>query len=672
MEDLMIDSKAFFPRASQMTRVLSWAAVKLMVPYYGDSCSEEYPSWTYSHESTLSFSAYEIGKRHGSSFNISLFLRSLKPNGLLLQLRRPTKQNEGEVYFSVYLGMGRVFVSSLSDSTPLTAPIFVTTGEKQFLYIDVQQRQVIFEYAGLRDWAYVGGLPENWNSDRWGGNYKGCLQDVRLGSVHLSDVYISSTSKNIKEACVSDDTCKIKPCHNGGKCTISFNDFTCSCPEEYKGKTCETRVWCVSGPCVNGGHCVTFLMDMNVSVSFFFKYQGIAIFTLVLLMLFLSGVYNATFENNAVQYSAGGSLANPVSSIYLEFRTRSENAVLLRAARGGDMLMVGLLDSSVRLEIQIGNTVEALILSGVRRVDDGKWHRVNISMADEQRKVSPWVITVDGIIDTAAPQNATLAVAQSFTGCMGAVRVGGVYLPFVDDYRAPQPSQFHLVGKPKIHLGCTSAPVCDSDPCLNGGTCQDLFNKFGCVCDSGWEGERCEVDTDDCVSQPCIHGSCKDYLAGFECQCHPGYAGRLCDQDLDECERHACQHGGTCQDGPNSYTCICPHDYSGPLCQWSYPPEQCGRDVRCKNDGICHDGLWGANCTCMPGFTGLRCEMEINECESNPCRNGGSCLDHINMFVCECPPGFNGPTCDTNKLAHKQGVPWLLVAIPCSACVFLL
>lgn len=700
MEDLMIDSKVILPQnlpeeqghelgcskiewcehdpcSAHGKCVDMWTSFycDCQRPYHGDSCSEEYPSWTYGHERTVGFSAYELERSHGNIFNVSLFLRSLKPNGLLLQLQRPTSSGEGEVYFSLFLGMGRVFVSSLSKSTPLTAPIFVTTGEKQFLQVEVQQRQVIFEHSGLRyrigeipevninkgDQVYVGGLPEPFSSDKWGGHYKGCLQDLRLDSVHLSveqwkssnqeDVVVSSLYENIKDGCVSDDTCKMQPCHNGGKCTILFNDFICSCREEYTGKTCETRVWCVSGPCVNGGHCVD-LPD---------GYEC---------------VYNATFENNAVQYSAGGSLAEPVSSIYIELRTRSENAVLLRAARGGDMLMVGLLDSTVRLEIQIGNTVEALILSGVRRVADGKWHRVNISMADQQRKVSPWVITVDGITDTSSSpevtgrlyflnqKSASLAIAQSFIGCLGAVRVGGIYLPFVDDYRAPQPSQFHLVGKPKIHLGCTSAPVCDSDPCLNGGTCQDLFNKFGCVCDTGWAGEQCEVDTDDCVSQPCIHGNCKDYLARFECQCHPGYAGRLCDKDLDECEHHACQHGGTCQDGPNMYTCICPDDYSGPLCQWSYPPEQCDRDVLCLNDGICHDGLWGANCTCMPGFTGARCEMEINECESNPCRNGGSCMDHFNMFVCECPPGFNGPTCNTHKLAHKQGIPWLLVAIP--------
>lgn len=288
---------------------------------------------------------------------------------------------------------------------------------------------------------------------------------------------------------------------------------------------------------------------------------------------------NATFENNAVKYSARGTLAEPVTTIYIELRTRSENSLLLRATHGSDLLMVGLLDSCICVEIHTGNSVESLAFTGIRKVADGSWHCVTISMAERESAASHWVITIDGVTDTSsAPEvagsiqffseeKAVVAIAESFTGCLGAVRIGGVYLPFVDDHEAPQPAQFHMVRDDKIHTGCTSAPVCDSDPCQNGATCKDLFNKFGCHCDLGWEGEVCEVDTDDCASEPCVHGRCKDYLAGFECYCHPGYAGELCDEDLDECKHHACQHGGTCMDGPNMYTCICPNEYSGPLCQ---------------------------------------------------------------------------------------------------------
>lgn len=164
---------------------------------------------------------------------MSFFLRSLKPDGLLFQLRRPTVEEEGGVYFSVYLGMGRVFVNSLPNSAALTAPIFVTTGEKQLLQVEVQHRQVIFEHAGLRygigeipevvvnsgDRAYVGGLPGDLDSDVWGGHYKGCLQDLRLDSVHLDvdawnrsdeeEVYLPSDAENVNEGCLSDDTCKV-------------------------------------------------------------------------------------------------------------------------------------------------------------------------------------------------------------------------------------------------------------------------------------------------------------------------------------------------------------------------------------------------------------------------------------------------------------------------------
>lgn len=182
----------------------------------------------------MSFSAYDIGQNHRSNFNVSFFLRSLKPDGLLFQLRRPSEEDKGEVYFSVYLGMGRVLVSSLPKSAPLTAPIFVANGEKQLLQVEVQHRQVIFEHAGLRyrigeipevniesgDQAYVGGLPTDWDSDVWGGHFKGCLQDLRLDSVHLGldgwnssneeDVYMPSDADNVKDGCVSDDTCKVE------------------------------------------------------------------------------------------------------------------------------------------------------------------------------------------------------------------------------------------------------------------------------------------------------------------------------------------------------------------------------------------------------------------------------------------------------------------------------
>ena len=34
---------------------------------------------------------------------------------------------------------------------------------------------------------------------------------------------------------------------------------------------------------------------------------------------------------------------------------------------------------------------------------------------------------------------------------------------------------------------------CDSNPCGNGGTCNDYINEFNCTCASGYEGTLCET-----------------------------------------------------------------------------------------------------------------------------------------------------------------------------------
>lgn len=56
------------------------------------------------------------------------------------------------------------------------------------------------------------------------------------------------------------------------------------------------------------------------------------------------------------------------------------------------------------------------------------------------------------------------------------------------------------------------------------------------------------------------------------------------------------------------------------------------------------------SCTCPPTFTGMKhkseCDLQINQCFSNPCLNGGICHRHESGYSCQCPSEFVGYNCE--------------------------
>ncbi|KAM7430000.1 hypothetical protein ABFA07_019239 [Porites harrisoni] len=73
--------------------------------------------------------------------------------------------------------------------------------------------------------------------------------------------------------------------------------------------------------------------------------------------------------------------------------------------------------------------------------------------------------------------------------------------------------------------------ICDTHPCLNNGKCYFKYTdkRYGCVCASGYTGENCEKDIDEC--QDGVHdclpsvASCVNTLGSFNCSCNHGYIG---------------------------------------------------------------------------------------------------------------------------------------------------
>ncbi|XP_014113454.1 PREDICTED: protein crumbs homolog 2 [Pseudopodoces humilis] len=622
-------------------------------PYGGPACSYEHPAATFGLENSTSFASFSLSDSLGADFNLSFFLRSRKPDGLLLQVCNGTGPcltlylRDGQLSIETSPTDTLIFPGNLVDGRRHLVALSFQGGSVGALQSDtfVELGQLPAQALGAGSEVFIGGHPNPDSAELWGGYFKGCLQDMQLNSHQVQFFQVENDSLpeelnrtqtgNLVNGCISDDTCKSEPCQNGGRCIVTWNDFHCSCSANFTGKFCEEKVWCESDPCPEATTCIDVVAG----------YVCLA---------------NATFNGHAaIEFTANTSATRTLSSLHVDFRTRDEDAVLLRAVEEVDSLQVAIKNSSLLVDIRSGNSIEGVSFLSPQPVADGAWHSVSVSMEEPAALSSRWLLRLDGSANATLQgsagnldflkKDALVVLAENFTGCLGRVQIGGIFLPFPAHRPYPQPEQFQQAGPGSVRLGCSGADVCASGPCLNAGTCEDLFNSFRCGCSAGWAGQRCEANIDDCQPSPCVHGDCVDAVADFQCECFRGFIGKRCDINVDDCVRHQCLNGATCVDGVYGYSCKCPPQYSGPRCEWPFPPQQCGKNFTCLNGGRCITESWGANCSCRPGFTGRNCQININECDPNPCQNGGTCQDSENRYECVCSASYTGERCDINK-----------------------
>ena len=74
----------------------------------------------------------------------------------------------------------------------------------------------------------------------------------------------------------------------------------------------------------------------------------------------------------------------------------------------------------------------------------------------------------------------------------------------------------------------------------------------------------CAIDQ---VSLCSDFGDCEDVGDGvYQCNCISGYTGEECATDINECDPNPCQNSGVCENRIAEYTCDCTDDYEGDNC----------------------------------------------------------------------------------------------------------
>uniref|UniRef100_A0A8K9XB50 DeltaB n=1 Tax=Oncorhynchus mykiss TaxID=8022 RepID=A0A8K9XB50_ONCMY len=114
---------------------------------------------------------------------------------------------------------------------------------------------------------------------------------------------------------------------------------------------------------------------------------------------------------------------------------------------------------------------------------------------------------------------------------------------------------------------------CDQDlnyctnhrPCANDATCTNTGQgSYTCTCRPGYSGTNCELETNECDSNPCKNGgSCNDLENDYSCTCPQGFYGKNCEIIAMTCADGPCFNGGTCMETlTGGYTCRCPPTYT--------------------------------------------------------------------------------------------------------------
>ncbi|XP_040421444.1 protein crumbs homolog 1 isoform X3 [Cygnus olor] len=633
-------------------------------PYRGPRCSAEYIPGRFGSEDSSGYAAFSDAIQN-ENLNISMFVRTRKSSGLLLALRNSTS-----VYIRVYLEGGKLTVLAL-NSIKLLGKHSMNDGNFYLIMLKIEPNKIeLFQssqYLGFistpvlstqrKKILYIGGLPDNRETNRNGRYFKGCIQDVRVNNqpleffpvINSQNSFINRTLINVTQGCMGDNLCKSNPCHNGGVCYSLWDDFTCTCPPNTAGKACEEVKWCELGPCPPEAQCQLV-------------HQG------------FECLANAVFSgrSSAIFYRSNGKISRDLTNIVFGFRTRDTDVILLYAEKEPEFVTISIHNSKLLFQLQSGNSFYKLTLASSLPVSDGKWHQVMVSMVEPLSQFSRWHIDIDNKKDTATSTTATgslnflreetdIYVADKafdsldgLRGCMSTIEISGIYLSYFENAavhtKKPQEEQFLKISANPALTGCLQVDACSSDPCMHEGTCEDFYTSYRCVCAQGWTGTHCETNIDECFSNPCVHGNCTDRIASYECICEPGYTGLNCEEDIDNCRGHQCANGATCIDGINGYSCLCASNFTGKLCRYrKLPHTVCGnedRNLTCFNYGNCTDLSGELACVCLPGFAGERCEKDIDECSSDPCLNGGLCQNLLNKFHCLCDVNYAGDRCE--------------------------
>ncbi|RWS07981.1 neurexin-4-like protein [Dinothrombium tinctorium] len=168
--------------------------------------------------------------------------------------------------------------------------------------------------------------------------------------------------------------------------------------------------------------------------------------------------------------------------IYFQFKTTQTNGVLLHVKGVTDFLQLIITDQKVaQFSYNVGYGPQKITVETSYRITDNNWHSILIEVNKKEAK-----LTIDGKFPKSLQHTGTIRPLQlssylvigatvdylnGYVGCVRAFMLNGQFIDLM------QKAQDGVYG---VFPGCVGK--CESNPCLNGGTCIEKYDKYECDC----------------------------------------------------------------------------------------------------------------------------------------------------------------------------------------------
>ncbi|KAL3856809.1 hypothetical protein ACJMK2_011526 [Sinanodonta woodiana] len=347
--------------------------------------------------------------------------------------------------------------------------------------------------------------------------FKGCMKQLRHNT-ELYDLTSKDAFPGTADGCSLEDNVCNGGCGNGSCLVSSLQTLSgaCVCKPGYRGPKCQTS---------------TTIVDFRKDISGSFMYWRL----------------RDSFLN----------VANVLKTeVRLSYRTRDTDGLIFHLSdreNSRKYIQLQLQGGKLQVSYDMGDFTNILSLANVS-AGDGQWHLVTL-----QRFGKEFILMMDGgegrfYTDSYGPtvgQNRfALKQDQVYSGaelsynipsapsyirnnlestCMNDVRLGAIdWLPMKTD-EVSSSSVADTVNSINTVTGCVRND-CTPSSCSRPFVCVPLWETYECRCDVGMEkvGTTCVV-INPCNSSPCLNGgTCRVAGTGFTCSCPIDWSGNLC------------------------------------------------------------------------------------------------------------------------------------------------